>query len=233
MDKRSSYSQFCPVAMAAEIVCSRWTALVLRELMAGSKRFNDIKRGVPRMSPSLLSKRLKELEAAGIVEGRRAEGGTITEYHLTEAGEDLKSVIVPLGTWGQRWVETQLSLRNLDPSLLMWDMRRNLKPTPIPDRRCTIQFEYPELASTKRRWWLVVDQGGVDLCLVDPGYEVDLQVRCPLRSMTAIWMGHASVRAEIDAGRLELTGDRQLAQSMQTWLGLSPFAMEKNRRASA
>ena len=232
MDKRSTYSQFCPVAMAAEIVCSRWTALVLRELIAGSTRFNDIKRGVPRMSPSLLSKRLKELEAAGIVEARRDESGAVTEYQLTEAGEDLKSVIVPLGTWGQRWVETQLSLRNLDPSLLMWDMRRNLKPTPLPDRRCTVQFEYPELASAKRRWWLVIDPDGVDLCLVDPGYDLDLQVRCPLRCMTAIWMGHASVRGEVEAGRLELTGDRTLAQSMQTWLGLSPFAVEKNRRAS-
>jgi DNA-binding HxlR family transcriptional regulator len=233
MDKRAGYSQFCPVAMAAEIVCSRWTALVLRELIAGSRRFNDIKRGVPRMSPSLLSKRLKELEAAGIVEGRRPEGGTVTEYHLTEAGEDLKSVIMPLGTWGQRWVETQLSLRNLDPSLLMWDMRRNLKPVPIPDRRCTIQFEYPELPSAKRRWWLVVEAGGIDLCLVDPGYDVDLHVRCPLRTMTAIWMGHASVKGEIEAGRLELIGERTLAQSMQTWLGLSPFAVEKNRRATA
>ncbi len=232
MDKRSTYSQFCPVAMAAEIVCSRWTALVLRELIAGSTRFNDIKRGVPRMSPSLLSKRLKELEAAGIVEARRDESGAVMEYQLTEAGEDLKSVIVPLGTWGQRWVETQLSLRNLDPSLLMWDMRRNLKPTPLPDRRCTVQFEYPELASAKRRWWLVIDPDGVDLCLVDPGYDLDLQVRCPLRCMTAIWMGHASVRGEVEAGRLELTGDRTLAQSMQTWLGLSPFAVEKNRRAS-
>lgn len=232
MDKRPTYSQFCPVAMAAEIVCSRWTALVLRELIAGSTRFNDIKRGVPRMSPSLLSKRLKELEAAGIVAARRDESGAVTEYQLTEAGEDLKSVIVPLGTWGQRWVETQLSLRNLDPSLLMWDMRRNLKPTPLPDRRCTVQFEYPELASAKRRWWLVIDPDGVDLCLVDPGYDLDLQVRCPLRCMTAIWMGHASVRGEVEAGRLELTGDRTLAQSMQTWLGLSPFAVEKNRRAS-
>ena len=232
MDKRSTYSQFCPVAMAAEIVCSRWTALVLRELIAGSTRFNDIKRGVPRMSPSLLSKRLKELEAAGIVEARRDAHGAVSEYQLTEAGEDLKSVIVPLGTWGQRWVETQLSLRNLDPSLLMWDMRRNLKPTPQPDRRCTVQFEYPELPSAKRRWWLVIDPDGVDLCLVDPGYDLDLQVRCPLRCMTAIWMGHASVRGEIEAGRLELTGDRTLAQSMQTWLGLSPFAVEKNRRAS-
>jgi DNA-binding HxlR family transcriptional regulator len=233
MDKRSGYSQFCPVAMAAEIVCARWTALVLRELIAGSRRFNDIKRGVPRMSPSLLSKRLKELEAAGIVEGRRAEGATVTEYHLTEAGEDLKSVIMPLGTWGQRWVETQLSLRNLDPSLLMWDMRRNLKPVPIPDRRCTIQFEYPELPSAKRRWWLVVEADAIDLCLVDPGYDIDLHVRCPLRSMTAIWMGHASVKGEIEAGRLELIGERTLSQSMQTWLGLSPFAVEKNRRATA
>src|SRR5262245_1915603 len=136
VESLGSYGQFCPVAMAAEVVCSRWTALVLRELMCGSTRFNDIRRGVPRMSPTLLSKRLKELERAGIVEIRATGSGTV-EYHLTESGEDLRSVIMNLGIWGQRWVEAQVTLKNLDPSLLMWDMRRGLNPSPIPPRRCT------------------------------------------------------------------------------------------------
>ena len=173
IDNMGTYGQFCPVAMAAEIVCSRWTALVLREFMCGSTRFNDLRRGVPRMSPSLLSKRLKELERAGIIVSRASPTGT-AEYHLTEAGEDLRPVIMNLGIWGQRWVEAQVTLKNLDPSLLMWDMRRGLNPTPIPPRRCTIKFEYPELAENRRYWWLVVEGQNVDLCGVDAHEEGQL-----------------------------------------------------------
>ncbi|MFO0990631.1 MAG: helix-turn-helix domain-containing protein [Hyphomicrobiales bacterium] len=226
-----TYGQFCPVAMAAEVVCSRWTALVLRELLCGSTRFNDIRRGVPRMSPTLLSKRLKELERAGIITTRVSPSGT-TEYHMTEAGEDLRPVIMNLGIWGQRWVESQVTLKNLDPSLLMWDMRRSLDPTPMPPRRYTIRFEYPELQDPRRQWWLVVEGRQVDLCSVDPGHEVDLYVRCSLRAMTAIWMGLATVAGEKSAGRLELDGDPEIVKSMQTWLGLSPFAKEKKRVAN-
>ncbi|HET6621020.1 MAG TPA: helix-turn-helix domain-containing protein [Dongiaceae bacterium] len=232
MDQTAGYGQFCPVAMAAEIVCSRWTPLILRELLSGSVRFNDLRRGVPRMSPTLLSKRLKELEQGGVIETRPTGQASIVEYHLTQAGQDLRPLVMSLGIWGQRWVETQSSLKNLDPSLLMWDMRRNLDLTPIPARRSIIQFHYPELPAARRYFWLVIEGHIVDLCYVDPGYEVDLFVECALRTMTAIWMGLTSVRAELDAGRLELAGDQPLARSMQQWLGLSPFAKEKSRRAA-
>lgn len=218
----ASYGQFCPVAMAAEIFCTRWTPLILRELLCGSRHFNDLKRGVPRISPTLLSKRLKEMQQAGIVTCDEKAGGT-TEYRLTQAGEDLRSLVMALGFWGTQWVDTRKSLQKLDASLLMWDMRRHLNPTPMPPRRATIQFHYPELA-TRRDWWLVVEQREVDLCQTDPGFEVDLYVECPLKSMTAIWMGLATVKSEIAADRLVLTGDRDIARSMQAWLGLSPFA---------
>jgi DNA-binding HxlR family transcriptional regulator len=229
VQKTDSYGQFCPVAMAAEILCTRWTALLLRELLAGSTRFNDLHRGVPRMSPALLSKRLKELEAAGVVKRILSARDGSPEYRLTPAGEDLKPVVFGLGIWGQRWIEAQTSLRNLDPSLLMWDMRRNLDPTPMPPRRCVIQILYRELPPGKRNWWLVVERGETDLCSVDPGFDVDLYVSTDLRTMTAIWMGLSSVEAEVSAGRLELTGDRSVKASMQRWLGLSPFATEKKR----
>ena len=135
-----------------------------------------------------------------------------------------------IGTWGQRWVESKVSLKNLDPSLLMWDMRRNLKPAPMPDRRCVIQFLYPELQKARRSWWLLVDPPGeVDLCSVDPGFDVDLYVTTDLKTMTAIWMGLSTVEQEVDAGNLVLTGNRVLARRMQAWLGLSPFAMEPKR----
>lgn len=229
MTQSSGYHQFCPVAMAAEIVCNRWTVLILRELVAGSTRFNELRRGVPRMSPALLSKRLKELEDAGVVEHDVRDGGS--SYHLTRAGTELQSVVMALGIWGQRWVESQVSLKNLDPSLLMWDMRRNLDPTPMPKRRCTVHFLYSDLPAARQNWWLVID-GGVDLCSVDPGFDIDLYVDTDLRTMTSIWMGLTTVAAEAAADRLQLTGDGSLQRSMQHWLGLSPFAKERKRIAA-
>lgn len=228
---QAGYRQFCPVAMAAEILCTRWTMILVRELLSGSTRFNDLRRGVPRMSPSLLAKRLRELERAGIVDRKpvAAERG-VFEYRLTEAGAELRPLIETMGIWGQRWVESHLSLGNLDPTLLMWDMRRNLNPEPLPRRRVVIQFVYTDLSASKRDWWLLVEpDGAVDLCMTDPGFEVDLYVSTRLRTMTAIWLGLTTVAEE--RNRLSLGGDRRLAKSMQTWLGLSPFAAEKKRVA--
>jgi DNA-binding HxlR family transcriptional regulator len=226
------YKQFCPVAMAAELLCTRWTMVLLRELIAGSTRFNDLRRGVPKMSPTLLSQRLKELEAAGIIERRevKSEKG-VFEYHLTEAGGDVRPVVEAIGFWGQKWVEASLSLKNLDPSLLMWDMRRNLDPSPLPEGRTVIQFLYPELPASKRFWWLVVEkEGEVDLCWSDPGFDVDLYVSTDLRTMTAIWMGLTTIAKERD--KIVLTGSPAIAGKMQTWLGLSPFAVERKRAAA-
>lgn len=219
------YHQFCPVAMAAEVLCTRWTILVLRELMAGTTRFNDLRRGVPRMSPALLSQRLKDLEHAGVVRRTSWDGGRTFEYGLTPAGEELKPVVEAIGVWGQRWVSSELSLQKLDASLLMWDMRRNLDPRPMPQRRSVIHFQYPEQAPAHRVWWLIVEpEAGVDLCWTDPGFDVDLYVTCDLRTMTAIWMGLDSVRVAAAGDRLYLVGEPKLARDMQVWLGLSPFA---------
>jgi DNA-binding HxlR family transcriptional regulator len=230
-----SYSQFCPVAMAAEILCTRWTMLVLRELLAGSTRFNELRRGVPRMSPALLSQRLKALEAAGIV--RRSPSRTdpgLTEYGLTEAGRDLGPLVEGFGHWGQRWVRSELSLERLDASLLMWDMRRNLRVEAMARERSVIQFHYAEQAPRERCWWLLIDaEGAADLCLVDPGFDVDLYVVTDLRTMTAIWMGADTVREAVADRRLLLTGDAGLAASMQAWLGLSPFARKAAAAAPA
>jgi DNA-binding HxlR family transcriptional regulator len=223
---QGSYRQFCPVAMAAEILCTRWTVVLLRELIAGSTRFNDLRRGVPRMSPALLSQRLKDLEAAGVVcRTASVKDPNVLEYHLTAAGRELEPVVSAFGFWGQRWIESEPSLRHLDVTLLMWDMRRGLVTEPMPKRRLVIHFQYPELPTAQRAWWLVVDPDApVDLCSVDPGFDVDLFVTTDLRTMTAIWMGMDSVRSAVASGRVVLTGDRRLAADMQAWLGLSPFA---------
>lgn len=229
---QGSYGQFCPVAMASEIVCSRWTPLVLRELLCGSTRFNDLRRGLPLMSPSLLSKRLKDLEKAGVIAAVPTAQAGVSEYKLTAAGEELRPVVMALGFWGQRWVESSLSLKNLDPSLLMWDIRRGLDPRPLPTRRCTISFVFPDVTSAKRNWWLVVAADSIDLCSSDPGFDVDLFVRSSLRSMTSVWMGLSTVQEECDRGHMELIGDAAMARTMQLWLGLSPFAKERNQVAA-
>lgn len=227
------YGQFCPVAMASEVLGKRWTILVLRELLCGSERFNELRRGMPLISPALLSRRLAELEECGVIRRGTDPRTGAPFYRLTEAGEELRPVIMAMGSWGQRWLESQLSLKNLDPSLLMWDMRRNLDPDPLPPRRVTVQFSYHDVTRGQANWWLIVDKaaedGPVDLCLRDPGHEVDLYVVVDLRTMTAIWMGITTVGEALDSGHLKLIGDRDLQRSMQSWLGLSAFAGETKR----
>jgi hypothetical protein len=181
------------------------------------------------MSPSLLSQRLKELEAAGIVSRMLVAGEAgIHEYQLTTAGKDLKHIVESFGIWGQKWVETRATLENLDPSLLMWDMRRNINPAPLPSQRTVIQFCYPELPANRRDWWLIIDpeaKVAVDLCATDPGIEVDLWITTDLKTMTAIWLGLSSVSDS--QSKMLVDGDPALARSMAQWLGLSHFASQK------
>ena len=168
--------------------------------------------------------RASRTEAAGVV--RRVAGpGAASEYRLTPAGEELRPIVEAMGAWGQRWIDSDLSLQQLDAQLLMWDMRRRLNLDPMPPRRSVIQFRFPERPATERSWWLVVEPGEpVDLCSVDPGFDVDLYVTSDLRTMTAIWMGYDTVRGALAADRLNLVGDRDLAANMQAWLGLSTLA---------
>ncbi len=226
-----SYKQFCPVAMASEVLCNRWTMIVIREFVCGATRFSDLKRGVPRMSPALLSKRLRELEAAGIItRGPAARNPTVQEYRLTAAGWELEPIVHAMGTWGQRWVDATLTLDNLDPELLMWDMRRGLVTSAMPRHRSVMEFSYTDLPDKKKHYWLVVEADHtVDVCWIDPGYDVNLYVTTDLRTMTAIWLGLESLRKALGTGLLIVTGDRQLSETMQDWIGLSGFAREEKR----
>src|SRR5262245_53568738 len=183
------YGQFCPLAVACETLTERWTPLVLREMFAGSRRFNELRRGLPLMSPSLLSKRLRMLEKAGIVDRVVSDG--LVEYRLTPAGADLRPVIETIGAWGTRWGIGMLDPQNLDASLLMWDIHRKVAADRAPDRRVVVHFHLSGSRDGKDRFWLVLNDGDADLCLVDPGFEVDLTVDGHVRALVRYWLGQA------------------------------------------
>lgn len=215
----SLYGQFCPVAMAAELLATRWTLVVLGEMLSGSTRFNEIRRGVPRMSTALLSKRLRELEDAGVL--LHLDG----EYVLTSSGRDLAPIIQGLGRWALKWVDSDCTLSNLDVRLLMWNMRRNLRPDPMPHRRVVVEFRFPELPPDQARYWLIIAPGQpVDLCSLDPGHEVDVLVTADLRAMTSAWMGMSDFDTELGKGLIALSGDARLSTNFSHWIGRSGLA---------
>lgn len=212
------------MAKAAEIVAERWTPLVLRELICGSHRFNDLKKGVPLMSPSLLSQRLKELERAGIVERRPTENGRGSEYHLTSGGEKLAPLIEQLGHWGNQWLEPKIEDGDLDPSLLMWDIRRRIDGSALPDQpRSVIQFHLLGVPSKVGRWWLVFDDD-VDLCLKDPGFDVDLFFTAHMRVAAEVWMGRRPLDQALRSGDVRLEGSKSHIRTFPRWFSLSIFA---------
>ena len=216
----TGYGQFCPVAKAMELLDERWTLLIVRELLMGSRHFNDLRRGVPRMSPALLSKRLRTLMQAGVVE-RRDHGGRIA-YVLTEAGAELMPVVEALGRWGTRWVP-ELGDRDLDPHLLMWDMHRNLNLDALGDGRTVLHFRFPDVPRPNAWWWLVIDQEGVDVCDVDPGFPPTLTVTAPLRTLTDLWRGELDWAGAAQRG-LQLDGPAWARRALPRWLRLSAFA---------
>ncbi|MBV9831482.1 MAG: helix-turn-helix transcriptional regulator [Marmoricola sp.] len=217
----TAYGQFCPVAKAMELLDERWTMLLVRELVMGSEHFNDLRRGLPRMSPSLLSKRLQQLVRAGIVEKR--VDGTDVRYLLTPAGEELRPVVEAVGAWGARWIG-EIGDRDLDPKLLLWDMRRNIVEEATPPGRTVVELRFPELRASQRRWWLVIGPDEVDVCDDDPGHEVDLVVTTSLRTLTQVWMGLGTWDQARGAGQITVDGPAALRRALPGWLALSTFA---------
>lgn len=215
------YGQFCPIAKTMEVLDERWTVLIVRELLVGSHHFNELRRGVPRMSPALLSKRLRSLEREGIV--MRVEEGNRRRYELTPGGRELGPVVMALGEWGTRW-RTQLGDEDLDPHLLMWDVHRNLDLDAMPDGRTVIGFRFPDVAARTSAWWLVVRDGEVDVCDADPGHPVAVAVECSLRTMVDVWRGERTWREATRSGDLLVEGPLAVRRALPHWLKLSPFA---------
>ncbi len=228
----ADYAQFCTVARGAEILGERWTALVVRELLCGSTRFNEIRRGVPRMSPTLLAERLRKLEDAGIV--ARTRSGKSSQYRLTQAGEELRPIIVALGHWGARWIGSRLKRDELDAGFLMWDIRRFARAEKFPrDRRTVIHIRFRDARPGEKRWWLVVERGEVDLCRDDPGHEVTLVIDTTVRALTEIWTGDSDAATQIAAGRVDVIGLERDTRSVWDWIGRSMFAATREAARNA
>ena len=224
---RGEYGQFCPVALASEVLAERWTLLIVRELLAGAGRFNELRRGVPRLSATLLKQRLETLEHAGILE--RRPGGRAPSYGLTEAGFALRPVVTSIGEWGQRWAR-DIRPQDLDPGWLVWAMHRRLNTAAMPPGRTVLEIEFIDGPARQRRFWLVHCDGHVEVCLKDPGHETTLRIATRVRVFAEVWRGIRSLKQELRAGGIQLQGSLIHRRAFPDWLLLSVFAPIKRAR---
>lgn len=230
------FGQFCPVAVACQIFAERWTPIILRELLAGSDRFNDLHRGIPLISRPLLTRRLMDLEKAGVIVREPLARSRGYRYRLTPAGEEFRAVIEELGAWGQRWT-TRVDRDNLDAGFLMWNIRRRIALDRLPARRVVVQFKFSGVAAARpgyRIFWLLLQRTQVELCVADPGFDVDLYVAADLASMAKVWLGDITFEMARRSGAVQLTGPLELRRAFPSWLMLSHFAaVPRVRNASS
>lgn len=229
----ATYGQFCPVAKASDLFCERWTPLIIRDLVAGATRFSELKRGVPLMSPTLLSTRLKRLIDEGIVERRFDDGNRHATYHLTPAGMEFAPIVELLGVWGQRWTRRALEADEIDLGLLIWTLERGVDPSVFDKSPVTVRLELLDQTESKRYWWFVNDSDHCQLCLEDPGFDVDLYLACTLVDITYIVLGDVSVSHALESGRLEAIGHRVITDRLESWFNLGPLATVPSRLAGA
>lgn len=230
--KSKSYGQYCPLALATELLCRRWTVLVISRLIDGFTTFNEIHQGVPRISPSLLSTRLSELEQAGIVKRKKLQGHKRYRYEVTEAGQDLEDIVTQLAIWGQHWAR-DMEMDDLDPGFLAWSMHLRIDSDIMPPGRTVLQFEFSGAPADCQRFWLINTDGKVDMCLKHPGFETDLLITADLRRFVEAWRGFRNLRQEIRSNRIRLIGPKALKKAFPDWLrlsGLAPFERKNSGR---
>ena len=221
------YGQYCPLALAAELLCQRWTVLVISRVIDGCSRFNEIHQGVPLISPSMLSRRLSELEDAGIIERQKLTKGYA--YHPTKAGRSLAGIIDAMAIWGQQWARDN-TLEDLDISFLAWSVHLRVDKTAFPSGRTVVEFDFTGAPKDSWRFWLVNTHDEVEMCLKHPGYETDLLVTADLREFVETWRGFRDLATEIRERRIKLSGPRNLTEAFSRWLLLSTLAPYERRR---
>ena len=213
------YGQFCPVAKAAEILGEKWTLLIVRELLLGATRFNQIQRALSKISPTILNKRLDTLRKHGLIVHKRIPEQRGYEYQLTEAGRELYPIVLKTAEWGMRWARGQMTDKDLDVQLLMSDIQRRLNPDKLPGGQTVLRFLFTDL-DRYNEWWIKIHNHEVDLCTENPGNEVDVYFTCDLRTMTEVWMGDLSITEAQSDNRLKIVGSSVYLKNISTWLGL-------------
>lgn len=217
------YQQYCPIAAATEILGEKWTILILRELLMGGRRFNELQRGLGDISPALLTSRLKFLEEQGIVVRRKVSGQRSYEYYPTEACEALLPVIFAIGEWGLIWTKANMLDADFDVELLMLYMERSVDPSKLIGDESVIQFKFNDLIE-QSDWWLLVRNQNVDLCITDPGKDVDVYFNCSVRTMYEVWMGDRSYKEVMNSGDMTVQGEPALLRNIRSWLRPGVFA---------
>ncbi|WP_306144482.1 helix-turn-helix domain-containing protein [Roseibium sp. MMSF_3412] len=217
------YGQYCPLALAAEVLCERWTLLVISRVIDGCTRFNEIHRGVPKISATLLSQRLSSLEHAGLITRRALDNGRGFAYELTDAGRDLDPIIMSLAVWGQKW-SRDMETEDLDPAFLAWSMHTRLNVDAMPEKRIVMEFAFSGTHKGFSRFWLVVQDGEVDMCLKYPGFEEDLSISSDIRRFVEAWRGMRDLRSEIANGHITVVGQEKYRRALPDWLMLSALA---------
>lgn len=229
MSLMPDYGDFCPVQMAAEVVADRWTPLIIRELVLGNTRFNDIARAMPGISRSLLVQRLRHLERKGVLETWPSPTGRGHEYHLTPAGKDLERVIDSLGRWAIEWLFEELRPHDVPPTTLMWWMHRRVARDRFPPHRTVVEFRHT--APAPETIWLVIDRGEVSVCMQHPGFEVDVFVSATTPDLSDVFQGYCTWREAVDDGRIDVQGPPRLVTALPTWFLWSPWAEVTRERA--
>ena len=217
------YGQFCPVSKAAEVLGERWSLLVIRELLLGRTQFNQLQHALPKISPTTLSKRLADLQKHGLVVRKRLPRQQAHAYRLTPAGRELYPLLMQLGEWGMRWVRGRMRDDELDVSILMCDVQRRLDPGKLPSGQTVLKFEFTDVEEYPD-WWVRIVDDEVDLCLDDPGYEVDLLFRSDLRTMTEVWMGDLTLKRALASRKLKVLGAATILRNLHAWFPLHALA---------
>lgn len=222
------YVSFCPISLATSVLGDRWTPLVLRELLHGSTRFNDLARGLPGMSRSLLAQRLKHLERKGVIERWPLAGGRGYEYRLTPAGADLERVIMAFGRWAIEWLFDEIQPHEVDAVTLTWWMQRRMDRSSFPSERVVIQLDHT--APERVTIWLVIDHGEVSVCLQHPGLDTDVHVSTSTSALAEVFQGYDQWRDAVAAERIRVEGPRHLVRALPQWFMWSSLADEVRAR---
>ena len=231
MPRVPDYGRFCPVALGSEVLADRWTPLIVRELVLGNTRFNDIARGLPGISRSLLVQRLRHLERMGVVDLWPSPTGRGNEYHLTPAGKDLEGVVVALGRWAVHWLFDDLRPQDVDPVNLLWWMHRRIDETELPAARVVIEFVHTE--PTRTVIWMVLDRGEASVCLQHPGFDPDLVVTTTTPALAEVFAGIDTWSHALASDAIRIDGPPRLAKRLPRWFLGSPFTDVTREMATA